>query len=479
MYFPTVFSRNIMEMTRSNGVVFICGENSLNEDDYILPTKSILTANLATNWPVRTHYDPNGNDPRSNNDTLSRNISASHVFLFIFSEETTVDAFYLNQLGIAFARGIPIVGIREPSYIMPNPLPEHYYSTEIIDLSSGDNRNRPRSRSKTILSNLLIESFRNAVVYTTDFHKSCIERLFRKVTDAYTKVEKERTLPPSVTVTDYARSVNTSEPTTRQKLWTSVSGSTKCPKCGTMVKTNRKTSALRKTNSVDHLYKKETSRPASRQKAATPQLVITKSVLQPVGGQQNFSKNIFNGGSRRPATSVVRKVSSARVAGREIDIGHCESVQSRPTSTKSCNAISTTRDKETNGRHVGIEELEAKLNELAKVNSKDAKENKNKTTHSIDNGEKLARKKSTTGVVTNRRGAFLRKMSSLPCIPTTYLVAEPGNEVPAFVKYPPVNGTLTVGDTNVPEFTDDEDKETIHISRRPSPAISTCSTNIE
>ena len=466
-----------MESARSNGVVFICGENSLTHDDYILPTKSILTANLATNWAVRTHYDPNGGDPRSNKDTLFRNINASYVFLFIFSEETTVNAFYLNQLGIAFARGIPIVGIREPSYIMPNPLPEHYYSTEIVDLSSGDNRNRPRSRNKAILSNLLIESFRSAVVYTTDFHKSCIERLFRKVTDAYTKVEKERTHPPSLTVSDYARSVIPTEPAMRQKLWTSVSGSTKCPKCGTTVKTNRKTSALRKTNSVDHLFKKETSRPTSRQKVTTPQLVITKSVLQPVSGQQNFSRNIFNGGSRRPATSVVRKISSARVAGREIELGHHETVQSRPTSTKSCNAISTTREKDINNRNVSIAELEAKLNELVEV--KDTKENKKTTNHSKENGEKFTRKKSTTGFVTNRRGAFLRKMSSLPCIPTTYLVAEPGNEMPAFVKYPPVSGTLTVGDPNVPEFTDDEDKETIHISRRPSPAISTCSTNIE
>jgi hypothetical protein len=466
-----------MDIARSNGVVFICGEDtSLCDEEYILPTKSILISNLATNWAVRTHYDPNGNDPRSSKEILFRNISNSHVFLFIFSEETTMNAFYLNQLGIAFARGLPILGIREPSYIMPNPLPEHYYVTEVVDLTSGDNRNRPRSRSKAILSNLLIESFRNAVVYTTDFHKSCIERLFRKVTDAYTRAEKERTVPPSLTVTDYARNTNPTEPTFRQKLWTSVSGFTKCPKCGTAVKTNRKSSGLQKTNSVDNLYKKETSRPTSRQHVTTPQLVITKSVLQPLAGQQTFSRNIFNGGSRRPATSVMRKSSSATVRSRrEMDLNHYDDVQSRPNSTKSCNAISTTRGK--TQTQVGIENVDTKQNGLTEVEN--VKENKSTTTPLKENDEKRPRKKSTTGFVTNRRGAFLRKMSSLPCIPTTYLVAEPGSEAPAFVKYPPLNGSLTVGDPNVPEFTDDEDKETIHISRRPSPAISTCSTNIE
>ena len=464
-----------MDHGRSNGVVFICGENTLSDEaDYILPTKSVLTANLATNWAVRTHYDPNGSDPRSNKDALFRNISASYVFLFIFSEETTMNAFYLNQLGIAFARGVAIVGIREPSYIMPNPLPEHYYVTEVVELSSGDNRNRPRSRNKAILSNLLIESFRNAVVYTTDFHKSCIERLFRKVTDAYAKTEKERTAAPSLTITDYTRNGIPAEPTLRQKLWTSVSGFTKCPKCGQ--KTNRKLSGLQKTNSVDNLYKKESYRPTSRQQVATPQLVITKSVLQPLAGQQNFSKNVFNAGSRRPATSVVRKSSSARIRSeREVDLGHYNSVLSRPTSTKSCNAVSTTSAK--NKTYVGIENLEAKQNGLVEVEN--VKVNKSTTPPLKEIGEKVSRKKSTAGFVTNRRGAFLRKMSSLPCIPTTYLVAEPGSEAPALVKYPPLNGSLTVGDPNVPEFTDDEDKETIHISRRPSPAISTCSTNIE
>lgn len=471
-----------MDPVTSNGVVFVCGDNKLTDDDYILPTKSILIANLATNWAVRTHYDPNGGDPRSNKDTLFRNISSSYVFLFIFSEETTTNAFFLNQLGIAFARGVPIVGIREPSYIMPNPLPEHYYATEIVDLTctSGDRRNRPRSRNKAILSNLLIESFRSAVVYTTDFHKSCIERLFRKVTDAYTKSEKERIVPPSLTVTDCARNGIPAEPTMRQKFWASVGGCTKCPKCGTTIKTNQRRAALQKTNSVDHLYKKEGSRPTSRQQVATPQLVITKSVLQPLGGQQNFSRNIFNARSQRPATSVIRKSSSARVHGgrREIELSHHDAVHSRPTSTKSCNAISITRaGGKFNQKHIGIENLGTKPNGLVEV--EDVKENKNTIAPFRENCEKVARKKSTTGFLTNRRGAFLRKMSSLPCIPTTYLVAEPGSEAPAFVKYPPVNGTLTVGDPNVPEFTDDEDKETIHISRRPSPAISTCSTGIE
>ena len=463
-----------MDPAKSDGAVFVCGEDTLCEDDYILPMKSVLTAKLATNWPVRTHYDPNGSDPRSNKDTLFRNISASYVFLFIFNEETTVDAFYLNQLGIAFARGVPIVGIREPSYIMPNPLPEHYYTTEIVDLTSGD-RNRPQTRSKAILSNLLIESFRNAVVYTNDFHKSCIERLFRKVGDAYTKSEKERPLPQNLTVNDCTRA----EPSFRQKLWTSVSGFTKCPKCGTTVKTSRKSSALRKTSSVDNLFKKETSTPPSKQKkrVTTPQLLITKSVLQPLTAQHNFSRNIFNSDGRRPATSVIRKSASARAGGREIE--HIEAVESRPTSTKSCNAVSTSRGgKNLQQKHGGIESLETKLNGLVDVENVEENKGVLPENQRQING-KAGRKKSTAGFVTNRRGAFLRKMSSLPCIPTTYLVAEPGSQAPAFVRYPPANGTLTVGDPNVPEFTDDEDKETIHISRRPSPAISTCSTSIE
>ena len=455
--------------TPSNGCIFICGESSSCDDDSIVSTKNVLLANLASNWPIRTHHYANGMDPRSDKETLFNNIATSYAFLFIFSEQTTMNAFYLNQLGIAFACGVPVVGVREPSYIMPNPLPEYYYSTEVVDLTESgpsDTRNRPNARYKAILANLLVESFRNAVVYTTDFHKSCLERLFRKVTDAYSRSEKARCFPPNVTVTDHGKTSIKGGETNKQKVWTTVGGLAKCTKCGHAVKTQRKTSILRKSNSVDNLFKKDAPRPAPRRQLDAPQLKIKKSILQPVIVQPNFSKTIFQAGTRRPATSVTRQTSSAKVGSVETRMARYDG-EPRPLSSKSCDAISNNSSRMKHTKQMEVKTVESGRD--AETKESYVKEEKKSFTR---------RKTSNTGFITNRRGALLRKMSSLPCIPTTYLVTDPGSDERAFVKYPP-DGKLTDDAKNVPEFTDDEDKETIHISRRPSPAISTCSTNIE
>lgn len=459
-----------MEYKKENSVIFVCGETRFNED---MSMKNILIGHLATNWAVRTHYDENGDDPRSSKETLFRNISSSCVFIFIFSEETTLNAFYLNQLGVAFARGITIVGVREPSYIMPNPLPEHYYSTEIVDPPTADHRNRTRSRNKPTLASILTDAFCNAVVYTTEFKKSCVERLFRKVSDAFSKANRERTKPSNFN--DYGRRVTKREPFNHQKIWSSTGGRSLCPKCGTLVKKSGKSGISHKVNSIDNLYKNENSRPSSRQEVrTTPQLVITKSVLQPSVGQENFSKSIFKANSRRPITSVVRKISSARMASGRYTKE--TALQSRPTSTKSCNGVPS-RELQTFSKGSPIKKLEEKQKELVLFQIEDKDQTSSEKEKKQKRNEVL--QKTSTGFVKNHRGAFLRKMSSLPCIPTTYLVSEPGSNVPALIKYPLTSNTLTVSDANVPEFTDDEDKETIHISRQPSPAISTCSTNIE
>ena len=451
----------------SNNYIFICGEGSCSDGtSSILTTKEVLLVNLSTNWPVRTHSEENANDPRNDKATLFRNIATSYVFLFIFNEETTMNSFYLNQLGIAFARGVPIVGIREPSYIMPNPLPEYYYSTEIVDFNEpkANARNKPNGRSsKTTLSDLLVDCFCSAIVYSTDFHKHCLERLFRKVTDAYAKAKKERFLPPSLTLTDFGKTCSKSgETTIRQKVLTSLD-SFKCPKCGSHVKGGRKSSVLRKTSSVDNLLHDSHLRsPAPRpHNSDAPQLMITKSVLRPIMGQSlgqsSFSKSVFHGSGRRPATSVIRKTSSAKTCSQiKATTRATTADQSRPMSTNSAPVTSS-------------------YNKVAKVPEENAQRNM-VSTATQETGFSI-REKPTTGFITNKRGALLRKMSSLPCIPTTYLVAEPGCEKPALVKYPPVN--ILDDPDGLPEFTDDEDKETIHISRIPSPAISTCSTNIE
>lgn len=415
------FELNLEDMTTQDGIVFICGESKVT--DLACSTKAatlreLILANLAVCWATRTHPPVNSHEPKQDLTELSQTIARSHVFVFIYSKETIGDRFFLNQYGIAKAHGVPVVGVRLANYFLPNHLPEQYYFTEIVTYSSD-------TKSKETLADSLISDFKGAMVYARDFHKSCIERLRHKVKNAYNRKERG---------TRFVVSMSESPPRIETKQTPKTTG--KCPRCGHLVRST--TPKLQRASSTGALLRRsegfetETNnyerKPSAR--GRTPFQPATIQIPTPFSTRRN---------------PVVAKTINENWTGKK-------SATMEPfKATVKTKAAALTES------HEGSKENEENL-------SKNSETERSKA---------LRRQSRTTNTWTDRLKNKLRRQSSLPVIPTTYLVTTPDGleKQISFVKYPPDKPEPSSRRCSggLPLFSEDEELETIHISRAPSP----------
>lgn len=444
-------------------IIYICGEFPNTNRVADINSKCLILGSLASLYSVRTHPIADAIDTSFDKTELYNTITRCHVFVFIFSKDTVNDSFYLNQFGIAKAYGVPVIGVREPSYFMPNPLPEQFYFTEIVDYT-GDirdgrsNRGIHGAKKQFILADALIHDFKTAMVYAPEFHKSCFQRLLHKVSQAFNRSENEKkfysnlnTEQPKVTpFKDLPNSMQQANVATKPS---------KCPKCGfSLNKQLLKTPTLQRASSTGSLLRKGD---AFEQGEIMQQKQLThgrKTTLQ-------------------PTTIVIPAPSPNMVKNHDFKIR------------------STTQNTLTVRQQYGPQKvlepfkgkLQTRVSTLQKENidSKPDNDNiiKNETENSsmktdnssmteLDNKNKVLRKQSRVGNGnwTDKLRIKLRRQSSLPVIPTTYLVTSPaGDQQLSFVKYPPDSFLLSPRQSLLPLFSEDEEQETIHISRAPSP----------
>ena len=440
----------------SNPLLFVCGEAYLNSSNCSTSLRDIVVTSLATRWPTRTHpkrteiLDPRQHDSMEMFDTISN----ASVFVFVFSEKTLEDSFYLNQYGVAKSYGVPVIGVRLTSFFLRNPLPEHFYRTEIVNNSGNEPKiEGKRSCVKTIsLADQIICDFKNAMVYGGDFHKSCIERLMYKVCKAYVPRENvktfiERSFESLANV--YSLNKRNAKPNA-QAL---------CPKCGfllpdfeppKLLRTSSTGSLLRRSQTMEQIPVFENHCISSSYRSSTPR---NRTPLQPTTIQFP-SPQVFKAVKKMEIPSQgnwiqrhdnkPQKVESKIQAKTNLEPPGASSEISRSSSAGSGTISETIR-----------EEI--------------------KTSSTTTNAPKIFRRQSrvSNGSWTDKIRNRLRRQSSLPVIPTTYLVttADGLEKQISLVKYPPEKREPSSPRSNdsTSMFSDDEDQETIHISRVPSP----------
>ena len=441
-----------MSSGSGNQVIYVCGEQN---QPYTLENPSLrdlIISNLAVHWSIRTHPTANALDPRNEVADMYQTIARSHVFVFIYSKETIEDSYYLNQYGIAKAYGVPVVGIRMPSYILPNPLPEQYYFTEIIDYSSetrGDPKKHGRlntaNKKRKMLTDVLIHDFRNAMVYATDFHKSCIERLLHKVNSSYIKSEKEKRIFAALSNNNGNRNPQCNGGKDVSLGWKYQAGFPKCPKCGFVTK--------------------RTATPTLQRASSTGSLLRKSNAFE---NESAASKNA----KRTALHPSTIQISSPYLARSPLKI----KMRTQPPKTTDIGWDQNQKEKKY------VEPFRGTLQPRATTVGND------KIVHS-EKTEKDSKLPSTEqGKEETQRGTFrkqarvsnswteklrnkLRRQSSLPIVPTTYLLTTPDGlqTTMHFVKYPPEKKEPpSPRGRDVGIFSEDEEGE-IHISRVPSP----------
>ena len=430
-------------------LVFVCGEAYLNSPHSSSSLRDIVVGSLVQRWATRTHPKAETVDPRQDTSMeLFQTISHASAFVFIFSKKTLEDSFFLNQYGIAKSYNVPIVSMRLTNYFLRNPLPEQYYRTEIIDNSGQESDDEAKHAAvKTIsLADHLIADFKNSMVYGKDFHKSCIERLMHKVLKACGQRENMKTfLERSVETLANVCKVNTRN--------VKPNAPTKCPKCGFLLP-NFGPPKLQRASSTGSLLRRSHTLEllpyggALNQKTPTPR---NRTPLQPTTIQF-------------PSPQVAKPVKR----GQTIPLGnwtqkfdkkvHVEpKIQSKPTSEHSRSSSEQSRASSVTSSENSREEPKASPPPSKPVTN-----------------PKIFRRQSraSNGSWTEKLRSKLRRQSSLPVIPTTYLVTCPDGfeKQISLVKYPPEKqepSSRRGSDSTI--FSEDEDQESIHISRVPSP----------
>ena len=411
-------------------LVYICGEAYLKNSTESPSLRDIIISDLAVLWAVRTHQMPDGCvDTRNGNDDLFRVICCSSVFVFIFSKKTLDDSFFLNQYGMAKSYDIPVVGVRLTNYFLRSPLPEQYFRTEVVNNSNcAANRNVPEATKKVSLAEHLINDFKSAVVYGPDFHRSCMERLTHKVAQACNKRENEKAfVEPTVK--------HVSKGSLENKRNEYPKSAAKCPKCGFPVR--------------------DFGPPKLQRASSTGSLLQRSNTLVQFPCKVTATRN-----GRTPLQTSRIQIPSPR-------------------------AVKTSQRTENTSYGNWTFKLDRKLVE-PKIQAKPGlvlspespnKEETEFTTNESTTNPKIFRQQSrgSNGSWTERLRNKLRRQSSLPVIPTTYLVTTPDGveKQISLVKYPPEKREIRspLGSDSTTVFSEDEDQETIHISRVPSPDV--------
>lgn len=441
-------------------IIYVCGEFSTNKVEDI-NSKHLILGSLATVFSVRTHPFIQSIDAGLDRTELFNTITRCHVFVFIYSKETVDDTFYLNQYGIAKAYGIPVIGVREPSYFMPNPLPEQFYFTEIVDYTGEirdgkSNRGIPGPKKQFLLADALVQDFKTAMVYTSEFHKSCFQRLLHKVSQAFNRAENEKKFYASLKeqqpqITPFKDISKVEKPKSKMIP--------KCPKCGfNFNKQLNMTPPLQRASSTGSLLRKGDAfdGDSTSQKS---QFQYKKPVLQPTTIAIPCPPYLIKNHEPKTRTQLSSSATTRNHAPKPIEPFKGK-LQTR--SSMLHKVIHETVDKKTENNipdFVPKGERNEKEGDSTDPNAKD-------TTKTL---RKQSRISNTSWA--DKLKMKLRRQSSLPVIPTTYLVTTPAgsDKQLSFVKYPPDSLLLSPRQSLLPIFSEDEEQEAIHISRPPSP----------
>jgi len=424
-------------------LVYVCGEAYLNSPTESPSLREIIVSNLVTRWATRTHPKADSLDPRQDaNLELYQTIAHASVFVFIFSKKTLEDSFFLNQYGIAKSYNVPVVGMRLTNYFLRNPLPEQYYRTEIVDNSRNESNNEGKhgALKKISLADHLIADFKNSMVYGRDFHKSCIERLTHKVSKACSQRENVKAF--------LERSVeNLANVCTVKERSGKPNAATKCPKCGFLV-TNFAPPKLQRASSTGSLLRRSHTLEnlpcggTSNHRTPTPR---NRTPLQP-------TKIQF------PSPQISKPV-------KKIDTPPHGNWTKKFDKKQQVEPIIQSKASSNQSRASSV---------ISSESSRDEPKASPPSPKPVTNPKVFRRQsRASNGSWTEKLRSKLRRQSSLPVIPTTYLVTTPeGFERQiSLVRYPPEKREPPSprGSDSLTMFSEDEDQETIHISRVPSP----------
>ena len=441
--------------------VYVCGRTKSPNTD-CMTLKGKLTSDLARYCFVRTHSSPL-EDPMD----AYLAIASSSTFIFTLNSQTIFDTECLNQLGVAVLLNVPIISVREVNYQLPKPLPLRFYETKFMEKRTNvgmPKKDSPQpDNSPPTLASILISCYENTIVCCAESYAT----FFREIVHCLSSAGSDGNL------SSHSAELSTSEEETSSPR----NGSRSTPQTKTIARSvatpprsSRKSarhgsqkSASNKQRGLENIYGVEQKLPARQQslqnRVSQKKFDLTISSVTP--SLTNTRKTQKNGSSSSPKQKTNIKSPLWR--------------ENRVNNERAASIVKTKaapeREKQrivTNGMHLKSQII----SEVAQVTSFSAQELISATS-GLDGG--------LTVPITGPGGKKLRRYSSLPVVPTQYLVAsDKATGSPKVHAFPPPNSNYHLSarmDSPLILSGDDFDFDPIHISRTCTPVDTFGSTS--
>ena len=437
------------DYTFAGKLIYVCGRSASAANAESFSLKGRLIADLSRSCFVRTHTCPV-------DDMIDAYcaIASSHTFVFTFNAFTIFDADCLNQLGVAMLYNIPIITVREESFELPKPMPLRFYETKFIDRRAKKDSNDGPST----LAGVLTLCFENAIVCKKSFYSTFLGDVLRSLpslgVDGNGNSEQSTSEEESNTVTSEMRS--------SAFVRTGVASSRLSKRGARTVAPN---TATQKQRGLENIY-------GAEQKLLNRQSLINRIAYKKLDLNFTTGSTAFNHQFRKPQ----QKTNGRQAFRSHQGVGSARKKENRPVYEQDsprakpqpeppkAKSVLTTRS--------SPPERVNTLIEMSKTTSISAQELTVDIMQS-DMGLKVP--------VIGPKGQKLRRYSSLPVVPTHYLVAsESEHGSPQVMSFPPPSSNyhLSPNSESPMFFSGDElDFDPIHISRTCTPVDPLYSTS--
>ena len=424
-------------------LVYICGKSYSTGMSECFSLKGKLIADLSLTCFVRTHSCPVG-------DMIDAYcaIASSSAFIFVLNEETLYDPECLNQLGVAILYNIPVIAVRIESFELPRPLPLRFYETRFVD-----KRINVRPPKKDSMQNDMPLTLAAVVI-------GCFESSIVCKATSYVSFVKEVIRALSTITLDDASEVAPSEEEGALKVDAKATAQIRHPRSG--LGSSRATRKMLRNgglNSSAHKQKGLQSIYGGEQRILSRQTLVNRISYKKTDISLSPVPSPLNRNGKR----------SPRVVGRQ-----AFQRELTPSSAKE----KENRCEDNSPRIININSMEQKGNILVASRSipRGKVEDISKSTSNSDLNLSTQPAKSENGLsvpVIGPKGQKLRRYSSLPVVPTQYLVAsDKKSGSPQIMSFPPPNSSHCISPRSESPYlfnSDELEFDPIHISRTCTP----------
>ena len=428
-------------------LVYVCGKSYSSTMSECFSLKGKLVADLSMTCFVRTHACPVA-------DLIDAYcaIAASQAFIFVLNEKTLYDPDCLNQLGVAILYNIPVVAVRVEGFELPKPLPLRFYETRFVDKRVNASSSKKETSQNDIpltLAGVILGCFENSIICKATSYVS----FFREIVRVLSSVNNVNggNKNPDMVPSDEEGATNNEAKTNHIRHARSGLGSSR---------TSRKTIRNGNVNSVAYKQKGLQSIYGAEQKFHNKQPLLNRFAYKKIDLNLSTVPGSLNRNGKRPPRIIGRQAFQ-----REHPSNSAKGKENRARSEENSFRNNNTSSVEQRG-NVLIATSSMSQGNIVEISKSTSSSSLNLTMQPTKSENELL------VPVVGPKGQKLRRYSSLPVVPTQYLVAsEKKSGSPQIMSFPPPSGkkSLTPRSESPYFFNDELEFDPIHISRTCTP----------